>query len=218
MAGVYSIMKARILPILTALAMATAANAEMPEKARAELEQLMEKAKQAKSEGRMDEAEELHRQMKKLAGEFREREGEKGDQLTQKKRHVEELRAAGKYEDAERLEKRSADAREREHAKLMKSPGEGPERMRHLRQAIEHLRAAGLNDVAENLEEQARKMHEEFAHRGDKPGPGHPESEKMHGPMREMHAGMQEMRGELRKMAQAIEELRRQQKKERENE
>src|SRR5436190_14515680 len=90
-----------LLPVLTgALLLAfTPALAANPDEIRADTEKLMERARQAKAEGRADEAEELLRKVKQLQGELREREGgEKRrpeiEKMEHAKREMEELRKA----------------------------------------------------------------------------------------------------------------------------
>ena len=92
-------------------------------------EQLMEKARDAKSAGRFDEARELAEKAEKLRHEMHE--------LRLKNAHEGEKHA--------------------KHPP-MKSAGPGPERFEHVMQAVQHLHAAGMHDVAENLQRIAESM------------------------------------------------------------
>ena len=103
-------------------------------------EQLMEKARDAKNAGRIDEARELAEKAEKLRREMHE--------LRMKKAH--EGMNPGKPDE--------------KHAKHppMKSAGPGPGRFEHVMQAVHHLHAAGMHDVAENLQRMAESMRHEM--------------------------------------------------------
>lgn len=99
-------------------------------------EQLMEKARDAKSAGRFDEARELAEKAEKLRHEMHELRMKKPPQGQPDKKPGEK------------------------HAKHppMKEVGPGPERFEHVMQAVQHLHAAGMHDVAENLQRMAESM------------------------------------------------------------
>ena len=159
---------------------------------RAQAEQLIEKAKRAKADGHGDEAEELMRRAKELrAAQFKDAEREEDDKRARVKREIDELRAAGKKEEAERL------------VAALKGGGkdQAGERVRHVMQAVEHLRAAGLKEPAADLEKMARQMREESA-REAKDGAPPPDWQRM---MRETHAQMERMQREIKELRAVVE-------------
>ena len=116
-----------LLPALLSAALTVTLCAASPDELRAEAEKLVEKAKQAKAEGRGDEAQELMSRVKKIQGELREQlaavGGAKGDgakggepaaerarrEAEQMRRQIEELHRAGQHDEAQQLEKKFAE-------------------------------------------------------------------------------------------------------------
>ena len=195
-----------LLPALLCAALTLTFTASAQEELRAEAEKLVEKAKQAKSEGRGEEADQLMGQVKMIQGKLRQQLSETGggDKAAKQRpdmervRHeIEELHRAGKHDDAARLEQKFAGKKG--------APAEGDERIHHVMTAIEHLRAAGLNEPAEDLTRLAQKMREELQHgqSAGKPGPDRGENQ-----LREVHEAMQQLRGQMEKMQRQLEELR----------
>jgi hypothetical protein len=185
---------------------------ERPEIAR----NLMEKAQQAKADGRYEEAKELSERAKKLQAEGSEaktrREGsEPGDKLARVKQEIAELQRNGKREEAERLQHQLDETRKGESRGDVRSPeGEGQERLRHVAQAIEHLRAAGLTDMAKNLEQQARRMRAELEQRGD--GEHRQKTRRVHG---NAGADVQELRERVEQLAREVDKVREELKRQR---
>ena len=187
----------RLLPLIAIFATSAVGFAQGPDKNRAQVEELTERARRAKAEGRDEEAEDIMRKVKQLQGELREGAPQKPehDKAAGVRREIEELQKAGKHEEAERLAKKVFGG----------DPGgahaEGPERLQHLLQAIEHLRAAGLNEPAASLEGVAREMKENLGRKGalpesgGKPHPGAP-------------ADGGDVRAQMQKLAHSVEELR----------
>ena len=196
----------QLLPLFAAFVFVTGLQAQHPDQPRAEAEQLFEKAKHAKAEGRNEEADELTRRAKGLQSEPKEGNPSKPgiDKLGMAKHEIEELHRAGKHEQAEQMERRLAETMRGKHEQRTKGGGGSPDRLAHVGQAIEHLRAAGLGEEAGHLEQVAHRMQEEMAHRGHESAGGKPGAE----PMREMQEHMQQLSGQLQKMARGIEELR----------
>ena len=187
----------RLLPLLAIFATSVAVLAQGPDKGRAQIDELMERARRAKAEGRGEEAEEIMRKAKHIEGELREGapQKEEHDKAAGVRREIEELQKAGKHEEAERLAKKVSGG----------GPGgphaEGAERLQHLLQAVEHLRAAGLHDPAASLEGVAREMKENLGRNGALPVPGgkpHPGSSADGG----------DVRAQMQKLAHSVEELR----------
>ncbi len=187
----------RLLPLIAIFATSAAVFAQGPDKNRAQVEELTDRARRAKAEGRGEEAEEIMRKLKQLQGELREGAPQKPehDKAAGVLRENEELQKAGKHEEAGRLAKKGAGG----------GPGgaqaEGTERLQHLVQAIEHLRAAGLHDPAASLEGVAREMKENLGRHGALPESGgkrHPGAPADGG----------DIRAQMQKLAQSVEELR----------
>ena len=184
-----------LLPALFGVCFTFQLAAVAQDDARAQTEQLIEKAKRAKAEGRGDEAEELMKRAKELRvaqmkeGD-RERQREGDEKSARLKREIEELRAAGKNEEADRLIARIKGERE----------GQAPDRIQHVMQAVGHLRAAGLKEPAEHLEQMARQMREEGEHRDSNAGAPPPEWQRM---MRETHAQLERMQLEIEELRAA---------------
>ena len=125
--------------------------------------------------------------------------------LEQAKRRIQELRTAGKNEEAGQLEQRVREE--------MGKQGGQPDRMQHIAEAIKHLRAAGMNEVADHIEQMVRDQRKSE-------GPGHGQAgpregiEQMQRAMREMQEQVQkafkDTHEQMAKMAQTIDELRQQ--------
>ena len=165
---------------LFAAVIATGSILRAEEPPRPDASQLLEKAAQAKSEGRYDEAKELYDKAQKLQNEARERDhkkpgadASKDEKFANARREIEQLERDGKHEEAEHRKQELHAAWERQHGgDGGAADRKGPDRFHHLAEAISHLRAAGLNDVAEHLEQQAKQMHEEFERQNGKNSEG----------------------------------------------
>jgi hypothetical protein len=204
-----------LLPALLCALLTANLPAATPDDLRAEAEKLIEKARQGKSAGRTDEAEELMGRAKRIQMELREKidgsEQPKGGdaKLERMKQEIGELHRAGKHEEAGRLEHQFAEAQQRRASGGRPEPQvEGPERVRHIMEAVAHLHAAGLKEPAENLEQIARRMREELEHRGDSAGAAG--AGQMEHALREVHEGMEQLRRQMEKMQRQIEEMREQ--------
>ncbi len=136
------------------------------------------------------------------------------------KRKIQELREAGKHDEAAQLEKRVRGEVEKPGEG---NPGEQPERMRHIAEAIKHLRAAGLNEPAEHIEQMVRGQQQKSD--GRESAAGREGGDQMQRAMREMQEQvqralkdmheqtqrqMQDTHEQMVKMAHAIDELREQ--------
>ena len=127
------------------------------------------------------------------------------EKMEKAKRRIEELHAAGKHDDAVRLEQRL-------HEETA-CQGEQPERLRHMAEAIKHLRAAGLNEAAERIEQMVREQQKQQKPEGREKA-AQREGEQLQRAMREMHEEMQralrDTHDQMAKMAHTIDELREQ--------
>lgn len=203
-------MKTSLLATVAAAMMtALSLSAQSVDDIRAEAARIMERAGQAKREGRMDEARELGQQAEKLHRELREREGGKGggDKMAAMKREVEELHRAGKHDEAERLEHRHSGMHAPHGSDRKKAGAEGPQRLQHLGEAIRHLHEAGFGGQAEELEKLAAHLKEEIM-RDEMRARGGAGPEVLEKIMAAHKAEVQSMRVEMQKMARALEELR----------
>jgi hypothetical protein len=153
-------------------------------------EQLMDRARDAKSAGRHEEARELAGKAEKLLHEMNERRVNKTD-------------------GGEKHAKKAP----------MKDAAPGPERLEHLKQAVQHLHAAGMHDVADKLqkmgENMRQSMHEQPKHDHDakpqkkpmqemKPGMTHPQIEELRQQMRRMQEQIEKLGAELKKQQASI--------------
>ena len=124
------------------------------------------------------------------------------EKLENAKRRIQELHAAGKPDEAAKLEQRVREEM---------GKGEQPERMRHIAEAIKHLRAAGLNEPAERIEQMVREQQKS---EGREKSAARDGGEQMQRAMREMQEQVQrafkETHEQMAKMAHTIEELREQ--------
>ncbi|MDZ4401859.1 hypothetical protein [Prosthecobacter sp.] len=161
--------------IITGLALACGGLAqESKENPKQALQSLMERARDAKAAGRLDEAKELAEQAEKLQRELQDHDGVKKPQ-----KHAEK------------------------HPGKDMSPFKGPEaeRLQHIMQAVEHLHAAGLHEPAKNIEEIAQNMRRELEERMKHPGEmkAHAELEEMRQQMHRMAEMIEQLQAELRK-------------------
>jgi hypothetical protein len=204
-----------LLPLLATFAVTATLSAKEDDPASAEAGRLMQQASQAKAEGRYDEARELHEKAKRISGEARDedrrKEGHDGadrperPRLSRMKGEIEELKRAGKHEEAERLARHLRDRMGREDGPDFRKPdGEGPARIRHTMEAVRHLRAAGLNEPAEKLEQHAARMKEEFQQR--RGGEDGRDAGKDKGPDRSRE--VQELQEQVQKLSRELEKLR----------
>ena len=126
------------------------------------------------------------------------------EKMEQVKRRIQELREAGKQDEAAQMEQRVREE--------MGKQGEQPDRMRHIAEAIKHLRAAGLNEPAEGLERMIREQQKSEGR--DKSAAARDGGEQMQRAMREMQEQVQrafkETHEQMAKMAHTIDELREQ--------
>ncbi|MCX6980741.1 MAG: hypothetical protein NTV08_08315 [Verrucomicrobia bacterium] len=186
----------RLLPLIAIFATTSALLAQGPDKGRAQSEELMERARCAKAEGRGEETEDIMRKLKHLEGELREGARKKGEPRKSDAVHreIEELRKAGKHDEAERLaQKFSSGGPGAPHA-------EAQEKLQHIVEAIGHLCAAGLNEPAAALENVDREIKEQLGRHGALPEPGgkpHPAA-----------PADGDVRVQMQKLAHAVEELR----------
>ena len=114
------------------------------------------------------------------------------EKMEEAKQRIQELRAAGKQDEAAKLEQWLRE--ETAH------PGDPHERVQHVAEAIKHLRAAGLNEQADSLEQMMRKMQQQKPEGHEQAGPregGDP-----------MPRAMREMHEQMINMQRAIDELR----------
>lgn len=165
-----------------ALVCAGATAQETKENPKQELQRLMERARDAKAAGRIDEARELSEQAEKLQRELHEHEGKKPE------RHAE------KHMD-------------KHPGKDMPPPFKGgpeAERLQHVMQAVEHLHAAGLHEPAKGIEEIAQHMRREMEERMRRE---HAEAEGRQPGEMKAQAELDEMRQQMRRMAEMIEQL-----------
>lgn len=170
-------MKTTVL-ILAALIFTCEAFAqEKNENPKAMLQHLLERAKDAKAAGRIDEAKELAAQAERIQAELREHEG-----MKKPEKH---------------LDKKGP----------MPGKGPEAERMEHVMQAIQHLHAAGLHEPAKGIEEIAHHLRREIEERMKHEQAEAREREgKHHGEMKP-HAELEAMQQQIRKMAEQIEML-----------
>lgn len=210
-------MKRNTLTLLAlASLLAGPALAATPEELRAELNRLSERGEQAKSEGRPDEADHLLAEAGKLEAQLRDAEDQKSrrdkagkspenkrDKLAEARRQIQELRNAGKAEEAERLEQRMREVAQRGGDRKMGGPGDPKERAQHVAEAVKHLRAAGLHEPAEHIARLARRLEEDSGDRGHSP-----ESEQTQHAVRELHRNLDEVRREVQRLAASMNEIR----------
>lgn len=164
--------------ILTALTFTCGAFAqENKENPKAALQSLLERARDAKAAGRIDEAKELAAQAEKLQHELQGH--------------------AGMKKPEKHLDKKGS----------MHGKGADVERMEHVMQAIQHLHAAGLHEPAQGIEEIAQHLRREMEERmKHEQAEAHDKEGKHPGEMK-AHAELEEMRQQMRQMAEQIKML-----------
>ncbi len=167
--------------IIAGLALACGGFAqEAKENPKQALQSLMERARDAKAAGRLDEAKELAEQAEKLQRELQGHDGVKKPQKHPEKHPGKDM----------------------PHFK-----GPEAERLQHIMQAVEHLHAAGLHEHAKNIEEIAQNMRRELEERMKREqAEAHGKEGKHPGEMK-AHAELEEMRQQMHKMAEMIEQL-----------
>lgn len=201
----------RLIIALSAATFITTANAQ---DVRGKLQELEQQARAAKEAGRADEAQAIVDKIHRIKAEHKDGDG---DKMEMAKRKIEELRKAGKGEEAEQLERRIRDTGEkRPNGDVGRKEKGGDDRRQHIGEAIRHLRAAGLNEPARDLENLIRE-HDKM---GKEEGPQRAMRDmqaQTHGALRDMHEqsqrALRDTHEQIKKMAQAIEELREQVKK-----
>lgn len=215
---------------LIAAATVSASHAQEGADIKARFKELEAQARAAKEAGRHDEAQAIMEKAKRMIAE--KRDGEQGgDKLEMAKRKIEELRKAGKNEEADQLERRVREAGEKRRDREKEKPagkvrdGErgGDERMEHIEQAVKHLRAAGLHEPAERILQMARGQQNPQEHRPNPDGDAQQDQlrralretqEQTHRALRDTQAqterALRETHEQMAKMARAIEELREQ--------
>lgn len=164
--------------ILTALTFTCGAFAqEKKENPKATLQNLMERARDAKAAGRFEEAKELSAQAERMQSEFREREGMKKPEKPMERKGP------------------------------MPGNGPEAERMGHVMQAIQHLHAAGLHEPAKGIEEIAQHLRHEMEERMHREQAEAREREERHHGEMKARGELEEMRQQMRRMAEQIEKL-----------
>lgn len=159
-----------------------------------------------------------------------------GENLEMAKRKIDELRKAGKQDEAERLEHRLRDAGKKHGGPARKEDPLDEQQRQHVSEAIKHLHAAGLHEPAERIEqmlrrpktneEHAAREHRENAERSGPEAAGLREAhEQMRRAMRDMQEqtqramrdmqeqtqrALRETHEQMAKMGRAIDELREQ--------
>lgn len=198
----------------SAALLSTTVRADDGDNVRNKLQELEQQARAAKEAGRAEEAQAIMEKAKRIHAEAGERNAQGGDKLEMTKRKVQELRNAGKGEEAEQLERRIREGAEkqRDGGDKQRDGGDkrrdvpekprdaergGDERQQHLGEAIRHLRAAGLDDPANQIERLAHEL-------GKGKAPAHePQNDGTQRALRETQE-------QMAKMARAIDELRQQ--------
>lgn len=189
------------------------------------IQELRARAAEAKQQGRMEDAQKLHREAEELAqatrdtgrkdgGERREpspqvREAaQRAEQLQQKAREAKEAgrmdEAQKLHEEAEQMTKRAREANrkdgppDREGAKREGNDNPTAQRMQHLENAIRSLRAAGMNEPADALQKQLQAAHAE-----QRPNAGGDNERQL----QEMGRAIGEMQRAIQDMQRRVEEL-----------
>lgn len=167
--------------IIAGLALACGGMAqESKENPKQALQSLMERARDAKAAGRLDEAKELAAQAEKLQRELQGHDGVKKPQ-----KHAE------KHPDKD----------------MPRFKGPEAERLHHVMQAAEHLHLAGLHEPAKNIEEIAQNMRHELEERLRHQQAEAQGKEGKHPGEMKARAELEEMRQQMRQMAEMIEQL-----------
>ena len=187
-----------------------------------ELERLRQQLREAEESGREKQAAEIRERIATLERQQVAR-GERRptsvapERLERLERKIDELRQAGRHDEAQQLERQLDRARGTQSDRPPGEPGGAAEgesqRRQHLREAIGHLHAAGMHVVADRLERQADRMRQDF----EVPPEGRAPEPPMRGMERlpqadlaELQANLQELREQMRAMQRALEEIRQQ--------
>ncbi len=207
-----------------------------PREQQEKLDRLHEKLNALLAAGRKDDAAALKKEFAELQrgkdrGPGPDQLAEARERLKLIRQEIEELRGHGRNADADRLEERARQMKEKiagaeghrdlgpggpkplrpEHPRSPGQPGSGPSqeierRLQHLKVAIENLHAAGLHEHAERLTQDAERMHQKLVEqqRGMVRGPEFPKE-----PFQALQGEIQELRQSLQELRQQLEELRR---------
>lgn len=138
------------------------------------------------------------------------------------RKHLDELRRAGRHDQARRMEMRMRGGPQRPGPRGPQAEVQAPiQKVRHLKQAAEHLKAAGYEKQAEmameegkrietrlreemeqrrKQEKQAREMKEKKPERPKAKAEPHASTKAMEGEMKKMRREMEELRQQLRRM------------------
>lgn len=148
---------------------------------------------------------------KKEGIEPQDKEGKRpvsDDKIAAIKERIEDLRRAGKNEEADKLQQDLARTGERKGAdKRGEAAGDGPERLRHVHEAIEHLRTAGLKDQAQNLEQVAKKMRAELESQ-DATSPKEAHVKGGNDQYQDLRRELEQTREQMKQMMQELREVR----------
>lgn len=189
------------------------------------IQELRARAAEAKQQGRMEDAQKLHREAEELAQATRDtgrKDGgdrrdpspqvrelaQRAEQLQQKAREAKDAgrmdEAQKLHEEAEQLTKHAREANrkegapDREGAKRDGKDNAPEQRMQHVENAIRSLRAAGMNEPADALQKQLQAAHAE-----QRPNAGGDKERQL----QEMTRAIGEMQRALQDMQRRMEEL-----------
>ena len=189
-----------LLPAIATFAIIATAVAQKPGDAHEKISSLIEQAKRAKTEGRVDDAKELMEKAKSLEGQLHR-------QQSAKQEPVKKQKPAPEHEKTAAVEKKEkGEPKNKEHSGHPDKKHAAHERLMHVVEATKHMQAAGFPEAVERLEEIARDLKAGLAK--SKSGAA---SEKPGAPSRqqeEIHANLRDLRAQLEKLAHAVEELR----------
>ncbi len=159
-------------------------NAEMDRSKalKAKLHGMEEKMEHLHREGRHEEAEEIHRHIRKLTSQLKDssREGGHRGHVVETRRVVVRKDRDGEHEEREHRIHRDHDER-RDRREISRED--------HIRIAIEHLNAAGWHEAAEHLEREFHQRMENERHHGEN---------RVHDHMRELMQGVEHRFNEVR--------------------
>lgn len=209
-----------------------------PEELLKQAQQLERKAQDLKADGRHEEARELMREVEAIhaRAEHLHREPGPADErhrqelkqaLKESLVELEELRAAGKMDEAAEVKHR-VEKLENELARLSPQPAapregerawEGPprpdrrpelgpgevgdmqRRLHHLELAIDNLHAAGMHEAAERLAQEAGRLRQHMAGgpppERGRPGPGEAEFQRLRAEIQELRQAVRELRARV---------------------
>jgi beta-lactamase regulating signal transducer with metallopeptidase domain len=150
---------------------------EMARDLRARLEQL-KPDQDAEAKEIKQKLERVSNALRDMQGARRDRPGAEAEQrLEQIKRHIAELKAAGKHDEAERVAREAREMMQRlqgaREGDQKRPNAEIAERLEQMKRRIAELKAAGKNDEAERVAREAREMMQRLqgAREGDKKRP-----------------------------------------------